>query len=375
MRFQSITTAFLVLVTMFLQPAWTADDDIPGYGWKQNQSYSYTQGDVQLITDILFRGELSIYGSLSGKDFEEIKQLKVGRLNLQEGADSGILSKEGLFPDVSFVCLSDRANLTALRLLYENQRQITSLVIEQEEVLGDEAIELLACFKSLTYLQLSCPLESPELLIGCLPDSIEFVNLFGTGVGSIASQHPRRLSRLKRISLNEPISSVFMNGLQAPRLEELNLHGKMEKGCIKNVFRFHNLHYLTFNREAPPIDDLYRLANGSPPGGLVVSYHGENKEVSKIIGKVIEKASKKPSLLRLKGQILLNMQEMANFYLKPRLDCTIVNRSPDGYDIRCGASKGVLITRKKYVPGESLRAYVIDRCSGRVLLTDSLSED
>lgn len=354
-------------------PACSADEDIPGYGWKQKGSYSYIQGDVQSITDILFRGGLTIKGPLNECDISEIKHLKFAGIDLIERADPAILARKKLFPDLDSVYLSSEENTAALRLLQKHHKQITTLVIKQNKALGEDAVALLAEFNQLSYLQLSCPLEAPDRLIESLPDSVVFLNLFDTGVGSHAPLHPKRLSKLQRLSLNEPVSSAFMNKLQAPKLEELDLRGKMDKGSVKHIFRFHNLQYLTFNRQAPPLEDLRYLATGTPPGGLSVQYHGENDEVARLVGRISEKASKRFNLLWLRDQVQDRMQEFLLFQLKPRIKCTIQNRSPEGYDIICDQARGVLITEKKYSQGQSLNAYFITKCRGRYLLTDSLA--
>ena len=372
MRFD-LLLFFVLLSILALPPAFAESDEIPGYGSKQKGAYSYCLGDVQTIADMLFRGGLTIKGPLKECDISEIERLKFAGLDLVERADPAILARKELFPDLDSVYLNSEANTAALRILQKHHKQITTLVIQQKKALGEDAVKLLAEFDQLSYLQLSCPLEAPDRLIESLPDSVVFLNLFDTGVGSHAPLHPKRLSKLQRLSLNEPVSSAFMNKLQAPKLEELDLTGRMETGSVKHVFRFHNLQYLTFNRQAPPIEDLRYLAAGTPPGGLNAQYHGENDEVARLVGKISEKASKRFNLLRLTDQVQDRAQEFLLLQLKPRIKCTIQNRSPDGYDITCDQSRGVLITEKTYTPGQSLNAYFITKCRGRYLLIDSLS--
>lgn len=370
-----LMVAFMLLTILALSPVHAESDEIPGYGWKQKGSYSYSQGDVQSITDILFRGGLTIKGPLNECDISEIMKLKFAGLDLVERADPSILARKDLFPDLDSVYLRSEDNSVSIRLLHRYHRNISTLVIEQKKALNEDAVKLLADFEDLSYLQLSCPLERPARLVECLPPSLSFLNLFDTGVGSIAPLHSKRLSSLERLSLNEPASSAFLEVFDAPLLEELDLRGEIERGSIRNIYRFRNLRYLVFNRQAPEIEDLRYLATGTPPGGLSVNYHGENDEVARLVEIISEKASKRFNLLRLRDQVQDRVQEFLLFQLKPRIKCTIQNRSPDGYDIICDQARGVLMTEKKYSPGQSLNAYFITKCKGRYLLTDTLSEN
>lgn len=370
-----LMVAFMLLTILALSPVHAESDEIPGYGWKQKGSYSYSQGDVQSITDILFRGGLTIKGPLNECDISEIMKLKFAGLDLVERADPSILARKDLFPDLDSVYLRSEDNSVSIRLLHRYHRNISTLVIEQKKALNEDAVKLLADFEDLSYLQLSCPLERPARLVECLPPSLSFLNLFDTGVGSIAPLHSKRLSSLERLSLNEPASSAFLEVFDAPLLEELDLRGEIERGSIRNIYRFRNLRYLVFNRQAPEIEDLRYLATGTPPSGLSVNYHGENDEVARLVEIISEKASKRFNLLRLRDQVQDRVQEFLLFQLKPRIKCTIQNRSPDGYDIICDQARGVLMTEKKYSPGQSLNAYFITKCKGRYLLTDTLSEN
>lgn len=368
-----LMVAFMLLTILALSPVHAESDEIPGYGWKQKESYSYSQGDVQSITDILFRGGLTIKGPLNECDISEIMKLKFAGLDLLERADPSILGRKDMFPDLDSVYLRSEDNSVSIRLLHRYHRNISTLVIEQKKALNEDVVRLLADFEDLSYLQLSCPLERPAKLVECLPPSLSFLNLFNTGVGSIAPLHSKRLSSLKRLSLNEPASSAFLEVFDAPLLEELELRGEIERCSIRNIYRFRNLRYLVFNRQTPPIDDLGHLAEDRPPGRLIVRYYGENEKVSRLVDRINDKASKKFNPLRLRAQLLERVEEFLISQLKPKIKCTIQNRSPDGYDIICDQARGVLMTEKRYSSGQSLNAYFITKCRGRYLLTDSLS--
>lgn len=181
-----------------------------------------------------------------------LRKSKTRYVSADKNADEFLFDDPRLFDGLLSAGIQSEAyNETYLRALALNYPDIQLLAIVQDKPLSDAALKSLKSFKNLLYLELACPVQSPDLLRAVLPQRIMELSLHDT-----AYQFPDLPDLLELTIDNCRLDQNFVDRLKASNLERLKLHRvNVAAGAFKDIARFKHLREIdSYNSDIDSVD-------------------------------------------------------------------------------------------------------------------------
>lgn len=174
---------------------------------------------------------------LSLREKKRLRKTSTTFIRVTDGADEFLFDDSTIFRNLQVASLdSDRNNSIYIKSLALKYPNIQRLVISQPSPLAEDSIKCLKQFKTLTGLQLSCQIHSPEALLGSLPESLDYLQIYDDLLLP-------PLPHLTELRVNTcRLDSKFFEQLSTESLEILFLNDvDLAPGAFQHLGRFKSL--------------------------------------------------------------------------------------------------------------------------------------
>ena len=208
---------------------------------------------------------------LSLRKKKRLRKTSTTFISVAAGADEFLFDDSTIFRNLQVASLdSDRNNSIYIKSLALNYPNIQRIVISQPSPLAEDSIKCLKQFKTLTGLQLSCQIHSPEALLGSLPESLDYLQIYD-------SLLLPPLPHLTELRVNTcRLDSKFFEQLSAESLEILFLNDvDLAPGAFQHLDRFKSLREIWVSSSRIDESDLQSVRE---LGCVSLSCYGSEKQ-------------------------------------------------------------------------------------------------
>lgn len=207
--------------------------------------------DLNALAQTEINGDLlDLYEPISNDIKAEVRHQKITRVYVNEKADGHVFDNPRLFPRLREVTLNvdSTTNNELLHSLATNYPNLQAIHIAQKQALSADSLQLIHSFKDLTYLGLACDLANPAMFTQSAPTTLVELNLFNSSKATTWKFPP--LPQLQTLRIDGPVTAEFLQSLQSPNLEYLNMDDGVDDKAIAEIARFKHLQHLIMQRTA-----------------------------------------------------------------------------------------------------------------------------
>lgn len=261
MKFTVIVLAFFFVVT-----------SAATYGFGQLQPY---RSEFVYCHD----NSLEVDGLMTQEDWKQIRKRPIRSIHTLGNPDPELFEDSAILKGVrEIILLSSKENSLALNAISRNCPHVEELAISQTFPLTETDMKHLSQLKQLFFLEISNDMPSCASFAAAVSPKLTRLILENTRVVTAPSSCQINLPVLSYFSLRRSkISQGFIEGLNAPNLEEVSLSRVWgEPGTFQSFSRFHKLkRVFAYNMPQSSITDLEDLQRVCP--GLKVVF-GDSSE-------------------------------------------------------------------------------------------------